>query len=426
MRLHLSIITAIIFLAFICHASFSQGYRAGTINNTWKPTPTPIPKPVNKTTGPGYTGYPVVQGDGGESKMAEQYVKAALAYEEAARKTKCTENRIVYSAQAEYHRCLADQLRIGSTAQCPKPTQQLIYCAADDQQSSAISEGQEVESNPSTQQIRERFTSTNDPISRTLYEQQMQLGTAIKDPTQQRDYYNTISKQQAESQAINQGVEAVGGLILNLFEAKRQRQAQEREQAERRAAYEERMAEKREAARQAEEERLEEERRRLALIRQKRDYILSPAKEKQLPSAQIDSQTRVLYYLPYAVLDETHIWLAAEPFAITRYTDGSWPLLRDIETQIHRALQKDYNVSGVPLLLSGYYTRLEEAQMARTEITIRSLNETGFLMHSFMFGSTAAEARSSTSTDFWGEKKAPSNQLQPLQQPKSKASFWDN
>ncbi|UFH57621.1 hypothetical protein [Spirosoma sp. KNUC1025] len=55
------------------------------------------------------------------------------------------------------------------------------------------------------------------PISRTLYEQQLQLGSAIKDPAQQRNYYNAINKQQAETQAINQGVETVCSLILNLF-----------------------------------------------------------------------------------------------------------------------------------------------------------------------------------------------------------------
>nr|WP_231780068.1 hypothetical protein [Spirosoma sp. KNUC1025] len=76
------------------YQAYSQGYRSGTINNKPTPVSTPPPNPLSSGSSPGYIGYPVFQGDGGKSKLAEQYVKAALAYEEAARRTKCTENRI--------------------------------------------------------------------------------------------------------------------------------------------------------------------------------------------------------------------------------------------------------------------------------------------------------------------------------------------
>lgn len=422
-KIYVIVITIVNLLITANHSVYAQW--AGTIDNPKKPTLPP--KPSTPGSSSGYTGYPVVQGDGGESKMAEQYREAAQKYREAAQNTKCAENQIYYSAQATYYSCLADQLRIGSTAKCPKPTQQLANCADDDpKKSSASSQSLETNSGQVEQQIRARATNSNDAINRTLYDQQLQLGSLLKDPVQQRDYYNAINKQQAETQAMNQGVEAVGNLLISLFDAKKERKVQEKAQAERKAAYEERMAEKREEARLAEEERLEEERRRLTLLRQKREYILSPAKEKQLPSAHTDSRTQLLYYLPYAVLEETHIWLAAEPFAITRYADGSWPLLRDIETQIHQTLQKDYDLTEVPIILSGFYTQLKEAELARTEITIRSLTQTGFFVHPFSFGFPVAKATNNTPTDFWGEKKAPPTKPKSVEKSKPKPSFWNN
>ncbi|QDK81576.1 hypothetical protein EXU85_24380 [Spirosoma sp. KCTC 42546] len=410
---------------FIQYEAFSQGSWAGTIHTTTKPVSSP-PKPLNPSSSPGYTGYPVVEGDGGESKMAEQYLKAAQLYGEAARKTKCEANRIFYSAQATYHSCLADQLRIGSIATCTKPTQQLIYCADDNEQSLASSESLERDSYAVDQQIRQRAASSTNATNQALYEQQQQLGETIKDPTQRRDYLNTINQYQSQQAAVNQSVEAVGGLIAGLLDAGRQRREKAEAAAQKRAAYEERLAEKREEAREAEEARAEAERQRLALIRQQRDYILSPAKAKQLPSASINSQTRSIYYLPYVVLNETQIWLADEPFAITRYADGSWPLLRDVEAQIQGKLQKDYGLADVLPVLCGYYIRMEEAQQARTEITIRSLKQTGFMVYPFSFGSPNAEGQDNVSTDFWGEKKDTSGQSKSAEKQKSKTSFWNN
>lgn len=145
---------------------------------------------------------PIVEGKD-NVQMAQSYRDAAAAYEQAAEKETCPQNKVYYTAWANYENCLAEQYQTGSVVNCSAPTVQLGNCESTVNTSTQNNAASNNSYNSSTQNALNNFNSMNQQNQQSINNLENGIISTInsKQPTNQEgEAQDTAVNQQPQEQ----------------------------------------------------------------------------------------------------------------------------------------------------------------------------------------------------------------------------------
>ncbi len=270
-------------------------------------------------------------------------------------------------------------------------------------------------------------TSTSETTSQipSLESQYAKLGIPANTPT--------YTKQEVTNQLVTQGVGLVAGILTELGEEKRQKEAYQ-------AQLREAQAERERAAAQIRREKIATH-----------TNFITAFIDAKLPLSSSNIEEDVIYYFAFSAdksaLATTNPTInITEIFPITKYNDDTWPFSVNIKKEISNILK------STDIVLIGYYKSKTEAETDYFKFK-NSLEKLNFLITSYNYKGKIKESNSNDDMwddtskkttndvdDFWGESKkeekgkntktqsTPVNKT-PIKKetPKTKTDdFWDN
>ena len=243
-------------------------------------------------------------------------------------------------------------------------------------------------SNPlSTSQSSTTETTSQIP---SLESQYAKLGIPADTPT--------YTKQEATNQLVTQGVGLVAGILTELGEEKRQKEAYQ-------AQLREAQAERERAAAQIRREKITTH-----------TNFITAFKDAKLPLSSSNIEEDVIYYFAFSAdksaLATTNPTInITDIFPITKYNDDTWPFSVNIKKELSNILK------STDIVLNGYYKSKTEAETDYFKFK-NSLEKLNFLITSYNYKGKIKESNSNDNMwddtsnktineadDFWEESK---------------------
>lgn len=231
------------------------------------------------------------------------------------------------------------------------------------------------ESSNSLDTSQSSTTETTSQIP-SLESQYAKLGIPANTPT--------YTKQEVTTKLVTQGVDLVAGILTELGEEKRQKEAYQ-------AQLREAQAERERAAAAAAQIRREK-------IATHTNFITA-FKDAKLPLSSSNIEENVIYYFAFsadksALATTNPIIKITDIFPITKYNDDTWPFSVNIKKEISNVLK------STDIVLIGYYKSKTEAETDYFKFK-NSLEKLNFLIASYNYKGKIKE--SDSNDDIWDD-----------------------